>query len=67
MVWDNPCSGYCLPFVGVENTLNGEDKAGKEEAVFEQQQVDWLMCKCQCLWNEFSIFRPEGRSGWRVH
>lgn len=52
-----------LSFVGVENTLNGEDEAGKEEVVFERQQVDWLMCKRQCLWDEFSSFRPEGRSG----
>lgn len=35
MVWGNPFSGDCLPFVGVENTLNREDEAGKEEAVFE--------------------------------
>lgn len=31
------------------------------------RQADWLMCKCQCLWDEFSSFRPEGRSGRRVH
>lgn len=41
MVWGNPCSGYCLPFVGVENTLNREVEAGKESAVFEWQG-SWL-------------------------
>lgn len=42
-------------------------KPGRKRLALNDREVGWLMCKCRCLWDEFSSFRPEGRSRWRVH